>query len=101
MHIVIFYISNQSVHRPAFVILSWIWHPSVLNCLHNSDNNNNTNTLFITKLTIKTYLQLISLKKKKNIFSQSAIYKSFHFIKLLFILIKKNSCQLKKKPHLN
>ena len=43
MHIVMFYISNQSVHRLAFVIFSWIWHPSVLNCLHNGDNNNNTN----------------------------------------------------------
>ena len=35
-------------------------------------------TLLITKLTIKTYLQLISLKKKRKLFSQSTIYKSFH-----------------------
>ena len=37
------------------------------------------NLLFIIKLTIKTSLQLISLKKKK-LFSQSTFYKSFHFI---------------------
>ena len=52
------------------------------------------NKIFIQlKKTTKTYLQLISLKKKKN-FSQSTIYKSFH--KLLFISIQKNSFQLKK-----
>ena len=33
----------------------------------NNNNNNNNNLLLITKLTIKTYLQLISLKKKKYI----------------------------------
>ena len=38
------------------------------------------NILLITKLTIETYLQLISLKKKRKIFSQSTICKSFHFI---------------------
>ena len=32
------------------------------------------NLLLITKLTIKTYLQLISLKKKRKIFSQSTIF---------------------------
>ena len=46
---------------------------------NDNNNNNNNNLLLITKLTIKTYLQLISLKKKKK-FSQSTIYKSFHFI---------------------
>ena len=35
-------------------------------------------TLLITKLTIKTHLQLTSLKKKRKIFSQSTICKSFH-----------------------
>ena len=49
----------------------------------------------ITKLTIKTYLQLIWLKKKKKIFI------SFPS-KLLFISIfkKKKSFQLKKKINL-
>ena len=28
-----------TVRRPAFVIFSWIWHPDVLNCLHNNNNN--------------------------------------------------------------
>ena len=35
------------------------------------DDNNNPNLLLITKLTIKSYLQLISLKK---LFSQNTIY---------------------------
>ena len=55
------------------------------------------NLLLITKLTIETYLQLISLKKKRKIFSQSTIYLqviSFH--KLLFISFKQKSFQLKK-----
>ena len=39
---------------------------------HNNNNNsNNKNLLLITKLTIKSYLQLISLK---TLFSQSTIY---------------------------
>ena len=46
----------------------------------NDNNNNNNNLLLITKQTIKTYLQLISLKKKIYVFSQSTIYKSFYFI---------------------
>ena len=42
-------------------------------------------TLLITKLTIKSYLQFISLKK---LFSQNTIYNSFRFwlLFLLFIL---------------
>ena len=47
------------------------------------DDNKNPNLLLISKLTVKTYLQLISLKKKKK-FSQSTM---FH--KLLLISIKK------------
>ena len=50
------------------------------------------NLLLITKLTIKTYLQLISLKKKKI---QSKPYLqviSFH--KLMFISFKQKSFQL-------
>ena len=50
---------------------------------NNNNDNNNPNLLLISKLTVKTYLQLISLKKKKK-FSQSTI---FH--KLLLISIKK------------
>ena len=38
---------------------------------NNYYNNNNPNLLLITKLTIKSYLQLISLKK---LFSQNTIY---------------------------
>ena len=60
------------------------------------------NLLLITKLTIKTYLQLISLKKKKNIQSKHYLQViSFHkllFISILkkkFISIEKNSFQLK------
>ena len=48
-----------------------------------------------TKLTIKTYLQLMSLKKK-NVFGQSTIYKSFHFIVSCSFGLKKNSIQFKK-----
>ena len=48
----------------------------------------------MTKLTIKTYLQLISLKKKKK-FSQSTIYKSFQFISSCSFRLKKKSFQLK------
>ena len=43
---------------------------------NNNNNNNNffkSNLLLITKLTIKSYLQLISLKKKK-LFRPSTIY---------------------------
>ena len=55
MHIVIFYISNQSVHCIAFVIFSWIWYPNVLNCLHNSDNNTcNTNKQCVVPENIQT-----------------------------------------------
>ena len=36
------------------------------------DDNKNPNLLLISKLTVKTYLQLISLKKKKK-FSQSTV----------------------------
>ena len=53
---------------------------------NNNNNNNNLNPLLISKLAIKTYLQLVSLKKK-NV--QSKYYLqviSFH--KLLFISIK-------------
>ena len=38
--------------------------------------NNENNLVLMTMLTIKTYLQLISLKKK--LFAQSTIYKSYH-----------------------
>ena len=48
-----------------------------------------------TKLTIKTYLQLISLKKKKK-FSQSTIYKSCHFISSCSFRLKK-LISIKKK----
>ena len=57
----------------------------------------NNNLLLITKLTLKIYSQLISLKKKKNIQSKHYLQViSFH--KLLFISIYKkklNSFQLK------
>ena len=53
------------------------------------DDNKYNNLLLITKLTIKTYLQLISLKKKKKQFSQSTIYKSFHFISSCSFRLKK------------
>ena len=50
----------------------------LVNNNNNNNNNNyyyyyynNSNILLITKLTIKSYLQLISLKK---LFSQSTIY---------------------------
>ena len=55
----------------------------------------NNNLLLTTKLAIKTYLQLISLKKKKTVRSKHYLQvSSFH--RLLFISIKKNSIQLKK-----
>ena len=50
MHIVIFYISNQSLHCLSFVIFSWIWHPNLLNCLHNNDNDNDKNRQSMTVL---------------------------------------------------
>ena len=68
------------------------------------DDDDNNNLLLITKLTIKTYLQLIFAEEeeeKKKQFSQSTIYKSFHFISSCsfrlkkIISIKKKSFQLK------
>ena len=47
-----------------------------------------------TKLTIKTYLQLMSLKKKSIRSKHYLQVISFH--SLLFIWIKKNSIQFKK-----
>ena len=55
----------------------------------------NNKLLLITKLTIKTYLQLISLKRKKYVYIQSKHYLqviSFH--KLLLIFIKKTFTQI-------
>ena len=52
------------------------------------------NLLLITKLTIKTYLQLMSLKKKKLFTSHFISYAPVHFD------LKKNSFQL-KKTHFN
>ena len=43
----------------------------IINNNNNNNNSNNKNLLLITKLTIKSYLQLISLKL---LFSQSTIY---------------------------
>ena len=43
----------------------------IINNNNNNNNSNNKNLLLITKLTIKSYLQLISLK---TLFSQSTIY---------------------------
>ena len=54
------------------------------------------NLLLITKLTIKTYLQLISLKKKRKIFSQSTIFKSFHFISSCSFRLNKNHFNYKQ-----
>ena len=42
---------------------------------------------------VKTYLQLISLKKKRKIFSQSTICKSFHKSPVHFD-VKKKSFQI-------
>ena len=49
---------------------------------------NKNNLLLIINLTIKTYLQLISLKKKKTIQSKHFL-QIISFYRLLFILIKK------------
>ena len=49
------------------------------------------NLLLITNLTIKTYLQLILLKKKKKIQSKHYILQVISFHKLVFILIKKKT----------
>ena len=51
------------------------------------------NLLLITKLTIETYLQLISLKKKR---SQSTICKSFHFISSCSFRLNKNHFNYKQ-----
>ena len=72
------------------------WNIPVLN------NTNDNNLLLITKLTIKTYLQSISLTKKKNIQLKHYL-QVISFQKLLFISIKKtgsiknNSFRLKMK----
>ena len=55
----------------------------------------NKNLLLTTKPTIKTYLQLISLMKKKTVRSKHYLQViSFH--RLLFFWISKNSIQLTK-----
>ena len=59
------------------------WNIPVLN------NINDNNLLLITKLTIKTYLQSISLTKKKKIQLKHYL-QVISFQKLLFISIKKN-----------
>ena len=64
------------------------WNIPVLN------NINDNNLLLITKLTIKTYLQSISLTKKKNIRLKHYL-QVISFQKLLFISIKKKLVQLK------
>ena len=64
------------------------WNIPVLN------NINDNNLLLITKLTIKTYLQSISLTKKKNIQLKHYL-QVISFQKLLFISIKKKLVQLK------
>ena len=50
----------------------------------------------MTKLTIKTYLQSISLTKKKNV-QLNPYLQVISFQKLLFISIKKKSFQFLKK----
>ena len=72
-----------------------------MNIIYYLRANNNNNLLLIIKLTIKTYLQLISLKKKKYIFSQSTIYTSFQFINSCSFRFKKIISIKKKKIHFN
>ena len=50
--------------------------------------NNKMETLLITKLTIKSYLQIIWLKK---LYSQNTIYNNFINRKELFLSIKKKN----------
>ena len=52
---------------------------------NDNDNNNNNNLLLITKQTIKTYLQLISLKKKSICIQSKHYLQVILFHKLLFI----------------
>ena len=56
---------------------------------NDNDNNNNNNLLLITKQTIKTYLQLISLKKKSICIQSKHYLQVILFHKLLSISIKK------------
>ena len=51
----------------------------------------------ITKLTIKTYLQLISLKKKKKNIESKHYLQVISFHMFLFISIKKKFISIKKK----
>ena len=64
------------------------WNIPVLN------NINDNNLLLTTKLTIKTYLQSISLTKKKNIQLKHYL-QVISFKKLLFISIKKKTGSIK------
>ena len=60
--------------------------------------NNENNLVLMTMLTIKTYLQLISLKKKTI---RPKYYLQIMSCRLLFIWIKKNSFQLKNNNNNN
>ena len=60
--------------------------------------NNENNLVLMTMLTIKTYLQLISLKRKTI---RPKYYLQIMSCRLLFIWIKKNSFQLKNNSNNN
>ena len=60
--------------------------------------NNENNLVLMTMLTIKTYLQLISLKKKTI---RPKYYLQIMSCRLLFIWTKKNSFQLKNNSNNN
>ena len=74
---------NDFIISLIIIIIIIIFYNNNNNNNDDDDDNKNPNLLLISKLTVKTYLQLISLKKKKK-FSQSTM---FH--KLLLISIKK------------
>lgn len=53
-----------TVRRPAFVIFKWIWHPDVLNCLHNNNNYVGQRLTLCHGLLIKASIQRDNSRKR-------------------------------------
>ena len=53
-----------TVRRPAFVVFSWIWHPDVLNCLHNNNNNVGQRSTLCHGFLIKASIQIDNSRKR-------------------------------------
>ena len=60
-----------TVCRPAFVIFSWIWHPDLLNCLHNNNNNVGQCSTLCHVFVIKASIQIDNFRKRIAVLHKS------------------------------